>query len=104
MAREWTYLMGSMVMLGLGALVLYTLLYRSRLVPRWLSLWGLVGAGLILVRGVAEMYGAEFATAAQAILAAPIALNEMVLAVWLIVRGFHVPAVAEVRDREPALT
>jgi hypothetical protein len=87
--REQTYLVGSMVMLGIGGLVLYTLLLRSRLVPAWLSLWGLIGAVLILARGLIEMFGVDLSAAVQAILAAPIGLQEMVLAVWLIVRGFR---------------
>ena len=86
--REQTYLLGSLVALGAGAVVLYGLLWRSRVVPVWLSLWGLVGAVLILGRGVVEVYGVELAALAQGLLAAPIAINEMVLAVWLIVKGF----------------
>jgi hypothetical protein len=86
--REWTYLLGSMVALGVGALILNGLLLRSRLVPAWMSVWGLAGGGLILVRGLVEAYGVEVSGVAQGLLAAPIALQEMVLAVWLIVRGF----------------
>lgn len=87
-AREWTYLIGSEVMLGVSALILYSLLYRARLVPGWLSLWGLVGGALILAAGLAETYGAELSGLVQGLLAAPIGLNEMVLAVWLIFMGF----------------
>lgn len=86
--RDWTYLIGSMVMLGVGGLILYPLLYRSRLVPPWLSLWGLLGAALILVRGLLEMYGVDFSGVMQGILAAPIAVQEMVMAAWLIIKGF----------------
>lgn len=86
--REWTYLVGSQVLLGVGGLILYSLLFRAALVPAWLSLWGLLAAALILLRGVLEVYGLQLPGAWQAVLAAPIAVNEMVLAVWLIVRGF----------------
>lgn len=92
--RDWSYLVGSMVALGVGAVILYSLLLRGRLVPGWLAVWGLAGGVLILARGVVELYGVELAVAAQALLAAPIAVNEMVLAVWLIVRGFASPAPA----------
>ncbi|MGZ4684332.1 DUF4386 domain-containing protein [Oryzihumus sp.] len=88
--REWTYLSGSMVLLGVGGLLLYSLLFRASLVPAWLSLWGLVAAALILLRGVLELAGLDLPGGWQAVLAAPIAVNEMVLAVWLIVRGFDV--------------
>jgi Domain of unknown function (DUF4386) len=93
--RDWTYLLGSMVMLGVSAVILYTLLYRAHLVPAWLSLWGLVGGVLILVRGVVEVYGVELDPLVQGLVAAPIGLNEMVLAVWLIVKGFNPAALAD---------
>jgi hypothetical protein len=98
-AREWTLLLGSLVMLGVSAVILNALLLRSGLVPSWLSGWGLVGGGLILVRGLIELYGVELSGLLQGVFAAPIALQEMVLAVWLIVRGFDpsaVPASADV--------
>lgn len=95
--REWTYLLGSLVFLGLGGLVLYPLLYRSRLVPAWLSLWGLLAAILILTRGLIEMFGVELSGVVQGVLAAPIAIQEMVLALWLIVKGFDMSAFAEGR-------
>ncbi|MGZ4635388.1 DUF4386 domain-containing protein [Oryzihumus sp.] len=56
--REWTYLSGSMVLLGVGGLLLYSLLFRASL-PAWLSLWGLVAAALILLRGVLELAGLD---------------------------------------------
>ena len=92
-ARDWTYLIGSMVLLGVGALLLYTLLLRSELVPTWLATWGLVGGALILIEGVLQMYGLDLPALVQVVLTAPIALNQMVLAVWLIVRGFGGPFV-----------
>jgi hypothetical protein len=67
----------------LGALMFYWLLYRSRLVPRWLSIWGLVGAALYIVAPVASMLGLSLG-----ILMAPLAIQEMVMAVWLIAKGF----------------
>jgi hypothetical protein len=99
--RDVSYLVGSMIALGVGAVILYGLLLRGRLVPAWLSVWGLIGGVAILVRGVAELYGVEFAVPAQAVLAAPIAVNEMVLAVRLIARGFDRPAPVAVHGRGP---
>ncbi len=99
--RDWTYLIGSMVMLGVSALILNSLLYRSRLVPGWLSLWGLIGGALILVRGLIETFGTEFSGVVQGVFAAPIALQEMVLAVWLIIKGFEVTQPAPVPRSTP---
>ena len=98
--REWTYFVGSMLLLGVGGLILYALLYRASLVPAWLSLWGLGGAALIVVRAVLEAYGLDLPVAFQAVLTAPIAVNEMVLAVWLIAKGFA--GDAAVGSRVPA--
>ena len=68
----------------LGALMFYVLLYQSRLVPRWLSTWGLVGAALGIVPPLGGMFGLSLG-----ILVAPLALQEMVMAVWLIAKGFN---------------
>ncbi len=104
--REWTYLIGSVVMLGVSALILNGLLLRSRVVPWWLSAWGLIGGALILVRGLIEMYGTEFSGAMQGVFAGPIAIQEMVLAIWLIVKGFTLdasrPRLREVPETIPA--
>ena len=73
----------------LGALMFYVLLYQSRLVPRWLSSWGLVGAALGIVPPLGGMFGLSLG-----ILVAPLALQEMVMAVWLIAKGFNQTAIA----------
>ncbi len=93
-AREWTYLVGTLLVFSVSALILNALLYRSRLVPAWLSLWGLAGGLLLLAYAVAEMFGAEAPFPLQ-LLAAPIGLQEMVLAVLLIWKGFAAPSVPE---------
>lgn len=86
--RDWSHVIGTLVFLGLGGWPLYYLLYRSRLVPRWLSGWGLIAATLILVTGVIALFGLSPNSTAVTILAIPIGVQEMVLAVWLIVKGF----------------
>ena len=73
---------------ALGALMFYVLLYQSRLVPRWLSTWGLVGAALGIVPPLGGMFGLSLG-----ILVAPLALQEMVMAVWLIAKGFTPTAI-----------
>jgi hypothetical protein len=86
--REWTYLAGSLLFFGVSAVILYSLLYRGRLVPAWLSLWGLIGGILIAALGAVEVGGIAVPGEVHGLLVAPIGLNEMVLAIWLIVRGF----------------
>jgi hypothetical protein len=71
----------------LGGFIYYYLFYRSRLIPRWLSGWGIVAIILMLAAGVAALFSDSPVTG-YVPLAIPIAVQEMVLAVWLIVKGF----------------
>jgi hypothetical protein len=80
----------------LGALMFYALLYQSRLVPRWLSVWGLVGAALYIVAPLGSIFGLSLGA-----LMAPLAVQEMVMAVWLIARGFD-PVSRLQRELEPS--
>jgi hypothetical protein len=66
------------------------LLYQSKLVPRWLSVWGLAGAILSFANYSPQFFGID----SIEILFYPIALQEMVFAVWLIVKGFNPSAIA----------
>ena len=85
----------SVLIFGLGALMYYCVLYRSRLVPRWLSAWGLVAIGLAVVSALLVLVGLiESFSTPQLVLALPIAVQEMVLAIWLIAKGFNPPPVA----------
>ena len=69
----------------LGALMFYYVLYQSKLVPRWLSGWGLLAAIPYFVSGVLGL----FTLPGPVVLVLPMAVQEMVLAVWLIARGFN---------------
>lgn len=74
----------------LGALIFNYLLYQTKLVPRWLSGWGLIAIVPYLAAGLLAMFGIINALSPiYAILNLPLALQEMVLAIWLIVKGFN---------------
>jgi len=95
--RDWAN--GFLVLLSfaVGTLMYYYLLYRSRLVPRWLSGWGLIGSGLLLGSTVYSGFTQEFGfTTVNTALNIPIGIQEMVLAVWLIFKGFKGSALASV--------
>jgi hypothetical protein len=80
---------------GLGALIFYCLLYQSKLIPRWLSVWGIFAIILNLITGFLILFGlqSDF-SASNFIMNFPIFLQEMVMAVWLIVKGFNPSAIA----------
>jgi Domain of unknown function (DUF4386) len=74
----------------LGALIFNYLLYQTELVPRWLSGWGLIAIVPYLAAGLFSMFGIIDAwSPIYATLNLPLGLQEMILAVWLIVRGFN---------------
>jgi len=100
--RDWVWIVGPMIFLGLGGLSLYSVLFRSKLIPHWLSVWGLFGATLILLTGMLGLIGLSGDTlSVSTALALPIGLQEMVFAVWLIVKGFNRKAIApESAERE----
>ena len=80
----------------LGGVMFYTLLYRSRIVPRWITLWGFVGIPLYAAAYLLAMYGVIGGNSSeQNLLSLPLALQEMVLAIWMIARGFR-PAVGSI--------
>jgi hypothetical protein len=67
----------------------YLVFYRSQLIPRWLSVWGLAGTVLCLTAGLLVLVQSiAVLSSTQVVLSLPIGVQEMVLAVWLIVKGF----------------
>jgi hypothetical protein len=77
------------IVFSLGALMFYYLLYQARLIPRWISIWGIVAAILYLAAGLIAVFGTTLD-----ILFMPMLVQEMVMAVWLIVKGFNASAIA----------
>lgn len=91
-AHDWTFLM-LLIVFSLGALMLYSALYNSQLVPRIISIWGLVAAIMLLAANLLILFGyTDINSTIDNFLSLPIALNEMVLAVWLIAKGFNLSA------------
>ena len=85
----------SVITFTMGALMYYYVFYRSKLIPRWLSGWGIVGASLSLACILLTIFGQliPFSTV-FILLQLPIGMQEMVLAVWLIVKGFNPSVIA----------
>jgi hypothetical protein len=84
------------IIFPLGAIMLYVVFYQSKLIPRWLSVWGLIGVILHLVfTGLAGLFGLTSSMSPiWDVLNLPIFLQEMVMAVWLIFKGFDSSAIA----------
>ena len=91
--RSWAFQMVS-ITLALGALLLYTMLYRSKLIPRFVSIWGLVGAITVLTTTMLDIFALSVSPAIGLVLGLPMLLNELFLGVWLIAKGFNPSAVA----------
>ncbi|MCX6373741.1 MAG: DUF4386 domain-containing protein [Actinobacteria bacterium] len=75
------------IVFSLGSLMFYYLFYQSRLIPRWLSVWGLAGAVLYLAWPLLALFDHGFG-----LLMLPLAVAEIVLAVWLIAKGLNFSA------------
>jgi hypothetical protein len=86
------------IVFPLGGLMLYYILYRSNLIPRWISVWGMVAVILhLLSTGLAPMFGLlDSMSPLQTAANLPIFLQEMVMAVWLIAKGFNTSAIAPI--------
>lgn len=100
--HNWTFLLGPGLIAGVNALLLGYVMYRSGLVPRVIPMVGLIGgAPLILASATATIFGFYDQVSLPGTLAAfPVALWELSLGVWLVVKGFNASAIAS----EPART
>jgi hypothetical protein len=87
---KWTFLLGQSLMPGINALLLGSLMYRSRLVPPIIPVIGLIGAPMLIIAVFATLFGGTGQAPSWAVLAAlPVAVWEFSLGVWLVVKGFR---------------
>ncbi|HEV8220478.1 MAG TPA: DUF4386 domain-containing protein [Streptosporangiaceae bacterium] len=88
--HDWTFLIGPGMAIGVNTLLLATLMYRSRLVPRAIAIIGLAGGPLVFLAAFGVLLGAwTQLSLAGSLPAVPVAVWEMSLAVWMIVKGFR---------------
>lgn len=88
--HEWTFMLGPNVMLGINTLIYSYIFYQTKLVPRFISILGITGSIMVLSAGILEMFGVfPQLSVWGALLSLPVAANEMILAVWLIAKGFN---------------
>ncbi len=86
--RDKIYLLHGYIF-AVPAMIFYYLLYKSKLIPRWLSAWGGVASILLVIVNLMELLGV---ISGLEILYLPIVLNEIVLAIWLMLKGFDLSA------------
>ncbi len=87
--RDQIYLIHGYIF-AIPALLFYFLLYQSKLIPRWLSIWGSIASVLLIIVNLLELMKI---IPALEVLYLPIVLNEIVLALWLITKGFNMPII-----------
>ena len=92
---DWLSNVAALLSWCIAALMYYIVFYRYKLVPRWLSGWGFIAITLTIISSLLVMFRLipPFGTI-QTVANIPIGLQEMVLAVWLIVKGFNPNAIA----------
>ena len=77
----------------IGALMLYWLFYKTKLIPSWLALWGFIGAILYFAAPVLNLFDPQHPALSLGVkwgnLMAPLAIQEMVFALWMIIKGFN---------------
>jgi Domain of unknown function (DUF4386) len=92
-AHDFSFLL-VLIAFNIGAFFLYYLLYWSKLVPRGIAIWGIIGALLLAVANFIQFFDIETNIILVSLLSVPIAINEMALAIWLILKGFNIRKIA----------
>ncbi len=94
-SREYIANVVMLMTWGIGALIYCYIFYQSKLVPRWLSGWGLVVYPLLISASILTMFHLIIVEGTiWSVLVLPAALQEIVLALWLIVKGFNPTVIA----------
>jgi hypothetical protein len=88
-ARDLVNHVGMIIMLCVSGIMLYTIIIQSGLIPLWISIWGLLASSLAIITSILVLIKyVEVLTPTYMILNIPIVLQEIVFAIWLIVKGF----------------
>ena len=90
--RDLANHLGVILATGLGNFILYYVFYKGKHIPVWLSLWGIVGNGLIVIASFLLLFQLiEVISTEYGIMTMPLVLQEIVLAIWLLVKGLNLP-------------
>lgn len=90
LGRDLVNHVGMMLPLILGNIILYYIFYKTKLIPRWLSIWGFIGNPLAMLASILFFFNLISVVSQEfIILTIPLVLQEVVLAFWLIIKGFN---------------
>jgi len=85
--REWIYSNIHLYTFIISGLFLYILLYKSRIVPRFISLWGIIAIFFLTLSTVLKLFGMSYPVLDASLIL--IITNEVFLAIWLMLKGFN---------------
>jgi hypothetical protein len=91
--RDWASQI-QVVFFALSALIFYYVLYQTKLLPRWLSVWGFIAVASLIAANVLPVPDLTQGFNPTQLLFMPIFLSEILVAIWLIVKGFNPVAIA----------
>lgn len=99
--RDFVNHVAMILALSAGSLMFYILLYQAKLIPRWLSLWGLLGTVFTISASLLVMFHLiDIITTIYIVLNLPLILLEIVLAIWLIAKGFDSNVMSSISEKE----
>ncbi len=80
----------------IGSMCLYASFYRTRLIPHWLTIWGLIGVIPYLLNAVLQFLHVDFSLGI--VLEMPLMIQELVMGAWLVIKGFNTGAIKKLID------
>jgi hypothetical protein len=99
--HDWTFSLGPNFMLGINTMMYSYIFYKSKMVPRFIPILGMTGATLVFICAFLVMFDViDQVSLWGGLLALPVAANEMILAVWLIVKGFNESAIDSLKNKK----
>jgi hypothetical protein len=99
--RDFVNHIAMILSLSVGSLMFYFLLYQTKLIPRWLSLWGLLGTLFTILASLLIMFHIiDIITTIYIVLNLPLILLEIVLAIWFIAKGFDSNVMNSITEKE----
>lgn len=96
--RDLTNHLGVMVATGLGNLLFYYILFHGKYIPKWLSVWGIIGNILIILASFLILFQfVDVISTVYIAITVPLVLQELILAIWLIIKGLDLDYVNKTR-------